>query len=68
VGRLSSLVIVIPTKTLKVPGREGISSIQPMGNLFEQSLLILTDIVVMRLMEKLGMDSKEMFKNHANLE
>jgi len=68
VGRLSGLVIIIPTKTLKVPGREGISSIQPMGNLFEQSLLILTDIVVMRLMEKLGMDSKEMFKNHANLE
>ncbi len=43
-------------------------SIQPMGNVFQQSLLILTDILVKVLKDRLGISSKEMFKNHANLE
>jgi len=64
----SDIVITIPTKTPKVPDRAGVSSVQPMGNLFEQSLLILTDIIVMNLMERLSIDSGMMFKNHANLE
>jgi 6-phospho-3-hexuloisomerase len=42
--------------------------VQPMGSLFEQSLLIFFDIIVMRLMEKKGLDSKTMFERHANLE
>jgi len=68
VAGLSDIVITIPTKTPKVPDRAGVSSVQPMGNLFEQSLLILTDIIVMNLMERLSIDSEMMFKNHANLE
>jgi 6-phospho-3-hexuloisomerase len=68
VAGLSNIVITIPTKTPKVPDRAGVSSVQPMGNLFEQSLLILTDIIVMNLMERLSIDSETMFKNHANLE
>lgn len=68
VSSMSSGMIMIPTKTPKVPERKGVTSIQPMGNLFEQSLLIVTDIIVMNIMEKLDMSSKEMFRNHANLE
>jgi len=68
VAGLSDMVITVPTKTPKVPDRAGVSSVQPMGNLFEQSLLILTDIIVMNLMERLSIDSEMMFKNHANLE
>lgn len=43
-------------------------SLQPMGSLFEQSLMIFTDLIVLVLMDKLHMTSEEMFKNHANLE
>jgi 6-phospho-3-hexuloisomerase len=39
-----------------------------MGTLFEQSLLLTLDVMVMMLMEKLGQTSDQMFKLHANLE
>jgi len=39
-----------------------------MGSLFEQSALVGFDVVVLLLMQKMGLDSKAMFANHANLE
>lgn len=68
VANQSDKIILIPTTTPKVPERNGIVSVQPMGNLFEQSMLIVTDIIVMNLMKKLNIDSSEMFKNHTNIE
>jgi 6-phospho-3-hexuloisomerase len=44
------------------------STIQPMGSLFEQMLLLVCDAVILRLMEKRGLDGKAMYGNHANLE
>lgn len=43
-------------------------SIQPMGTLFEQGLLLLCDSVILDLMEDIDTDGQEMYKNHANLE
>jgi 6-phospho-3-hexuloisomerase len=43
-------------------------SIQPMGSLFEQSLLLFLDITILSLMEKMGKESDNMFARHANLE
>jgi len=43
-------------------------SIQPMGSLFEQSLLLFLDISILTLMEYMGKDSTNMFSRHANLE
>ena len=43
-------------------------SIQPMGSLFEQTLVILLDTVVIQLMIDLNIDSSMMFARHANLE
>ncbi len=45
-----------------------VSSIQPMGNLFEQSLFILFDIIVMELTKELNMSKEKMEGNHRNLE
>ena len=45
-----------------------VASVQPMGSLFAQSLLIVLDIVVMTLMEQKGLDSNTMFERHANFE
>lgn len=43
-------------------------TIQPMGSLFEQSLLLFLDAVILRFMEKKGLDSDNMYGRHANLE
>ncbi len=44
------------------------ASIQPMGSLFEQSVGILMDIIVMHLMERYHITSDDMYRNHSNLE
>ena len=44
------------------------ASVQPMGSLFEQSTAILLDIIVLCLMEKHGISSDDMYRNHSNLE
>lgn len=43
-------------------------SAQPMGSLFEQSVGILCDIMVLHIMEKYQISSEEMYQNHSNLE
>lgn len=45
-----------------------VPSTQPMGNLFEQALLILFDMIVMDLRERMGKTYEEMEKRHRNLE
>jgi len=65
IGQQADVVVVI-TATAK--GDSAVRSIQPMANLFEQSLLILLDIVTMQLMDELNLTSEQMFTRHANLE
>ena len=48
-------------------GRELIS-MQPMGTLFEQSLLILCDTIILGLMSRKGVSAAQMRERHANLE
>lgn len=59
--------------TIKLPGSPkdqagGNRTIQPMGSLFEQTLLLFYDAVILRFMEKKGLDSDKMYGRHANLE
>ncbi|MFT3848759.1 MAG: 6-phospho-3-hexuloisomerase [Propionivibrio sp.] len=68
IGRLADLAVRIPAPTPKVRAGAGWASIQPMGSLFEQSLFIFLDLVILRLMEHAAKDSGTMFKRHANLE
>ena len=56
--------IVIPAPSLK----EAEGSLQPMGSLFEQSLLILCDSLILRLMQRTGVNAAQMLERHANLE
>jgi 6-phospho-3-hexuloisomerase len=67
-ARLAECRVVIPAPTPKSGQHNPATSIQPMGTLFEQSLLLTLDAMVMMLMEKLGQSSEQMFKLHANLE
>lgn len=43
-------------------------TIQPMGSLFEQSLLLMYDAIILRLMEMKELDTHKMYGYHANLE
>ncbi|WP_168120459.1 6-phospho-3-hexuloisomerase [Paenibacillus sp. HB172176] len=43
-------------------------TIQPMGALFEQSLFLFCDALILKLMEMKEIDSAAMFSRHANLE
>jgi len=51
------------------PGREGeIPSIQPMAALFEQTIFVLEDIMIMLLMEKKNITAEQMARRHTNLD
>ena len=67
-ARLAACVVVIPAPTPKSQRENPETSIQPMGSLFEQTLLVTLDVMAMMLMQKLGQTSEQMFRLHANLE
>lgn len=61
--------IALPAPSLEdvAEGRD-VKSMQPMGSLFEQSLLILCDIIILWLMLRTGVSATQMRGRHANLE
>ncbi|WP_309090991.1 6-phospho-3-hexuloisomerase [Domibacillus sp.] len=65
IGRIADIVIEIPAQTKADINNK---SIQPMGSLFEQSLLLFYDSLILMIMERRGMDSGRMYGRHANLE
>lgn len=68
IGQISDVSLKIPASTPKSALENSATSIQPMGSLFEQCLMLTLDTLVMMLMEKLNLASDEMFRLHANLE
>ena len=68
IGKLAKVVLTIPAPSPKVNRALGFRSVQPMGSLFEQSLLLTLDAVVLLLMRKTGKTPELMFTRHANLE
>lgn len=63
----SDLFVRIPTNT-KLKKENEIPSKQPMTSLFEQSLLILGDIISMQLIESESTNKGDLWLRHANLE
>lgn len=68
IGKLAEVILTIPAPSPKVNRDLGFRSVQPMGSLFEQSLLLTLDAIVLLLMEKTGKTPELMFTRHANLE
>ncbi|WP_117170919.1 6-phospho-3-hexuloisomerase [Paraliobacillus sediminis] len=67
IAQLADLVIKMPGSP-KDQSTSNYQTIQPMGSLFEQSLLLFFDAVILRFMERKGLDSANMYGRHANLE
>lgn len=62
------LFIRIPCRT-KLNLEDEIQSVQPMSSLFEQSVLLLSDILAMMIIERKHIDDiHSLWKKHANLE
>ncbi|MCM3758343.1 6-phospho-3-hexuloisomerase [Sporosarcina aquimarina] len=66
IGTLADHTIEIPAQAKALSGSG--KSIQPMGSLFEQSLLLFYDALILSVMEKNDSHSEFMFGRHANLE
>jgi 6-phospho-3-hexuloisomerase len=68
-AELADLRVLIPAPSFMAA--EGVlsrNSVQPLGTLFEQSLLILCDSLILLLMQRTGVTTEQMFARHANLE
>ena len=68
IGKIADIAIKIDAPTPKLEKLNNIKSIQPLGSLFEQTLLLLFDILILILMKKKNINSDTMFKRHSNLE
>ncbi|SHI62804.1 6-phospho-3-hexuloisomerase [Propionispora hippei] len=67
IGRSADIVVQVPAVTKEAADTRSITA-QPMGSLFEQSILLLMDAIIVRLMELQEKTSTAMFSRHANLE
>lgn len=63
----ADLMVFLPAAAYKATG-DVVASAQPMGNLFEQALLILFDQIVIALAARLGLNPAEMAARHRNVE
>lgn len=67
IGKLADVIVRLPGS----PKDKEISrsnTIQPMASLFEQTLLIFYDAVILKCMERREITGSEMYDRHANLE
>lgn len=67
-AKMSDIIIVIPAPAFRADARVKTPSIQPVGSLFEQTLLLLLDSVVLMLMDRLGITCETLLRRHANVE
>ena len=68
IGKIADLSVKFPAPSEKAAGGGSAVSIQPMGSLFEQSLFLLLDCLIVNLMARHDQTSSIMFTNHANME
>jgi 6-phospho-3-hexuloisomerase len=68
IGRMADVVVRIHAPARKSPRKDDSESIQPMGSLFEQSLLIVLDGVILEVMLEKPVAIERMVNKHANLE
>ena len=64
---LAKVVLKVPAEAYLAQG-DFVKSTQLMGNLFEQSLFIIFDVLVMQLKEEMGIEKEDMIDRHRNVE
>ena len=66
--QLADFALFVPAAVFNGTDDRAVPSIQPMGNLFEQHLYMLFDIIIMMLEEKMQVSHEEMEKRHRNID
>ena len=67
-SKYADFILELPAQTMADDQRKKRSSVLPMGSLYEGALFILFEVMVLRLIDKLNMNSEFMRSNHTNLE
>ena len=67
-ARRAQVVIHLPAATPKNTAAGGHVSLLPMGSLFEVSMGLFLELVIVQLMTERGITAEQMFERHANLE
>ncbi len=67
-AKISDHLVIIPAPVRETGDIETVSTVQPMGSLFEQTLLIVLDTIVLMLKDRLQQDEQMMIARHSNLE
>jgi 6-phospho-3-hexuloisomerase len=68
IGKVADLNVQIRAAALKSSLTAATSSVQPRGSLFEQTMFLLFESIVLRIAELKGLDTEQMLSKHANLE
>lgn len=66
--KMADVSVFIPACVYKGEDKRVVNSLQPMGNLFEQHLFLLFDLVIILITKELCLDYSEMEKRHRNIE
>ena len=67
-SKFADFILKLPAQTMADDQGEKRSSVLPMGSLFEGSLFILFEVMILKLINKLNVKSEFMRSNHTNLE
>lgn len=66
--KLADFTLFVPAAVFNGTDDRVVPSVQPMGNLFEQHLYMLFDIIIMMLEDELQVSHDEMESRHRNIE
>ncbi|HCR43747.1 MAG TPA: 6-phospho-3-hexuloisomerase [Ruminococcaceae bacterium] len=66
--KLADFTLFVPAAVFNGTDERAVPSVQPMGNLFEQHLYMLFDIIIMMLEDELQVSNTEMEGRHRNIE
>ncbi|MBI5366183.1 MAG: SIS domain-containing protein [Planctomycetes bacterium] len=67
-GDFADLIIHLPAGTRLANGKGMVRSLQPQRTLFEQTLLLYLDSLILDLVQRLSVKEQEMQKRHTNIE
>lgn len=65
---LADCTVVIPAQLIEDAHESQVVSVQPLNSLFEQSLLLACDSLVLNLMQQMNVELRQMAERHANLQ
>lgn len=68
IAQLADVAVIIPAPTQKYSWDGILASSQPLGNLYEQCLLLVLDDLIINLMEETKTAPASMRERHTNLE